>query len=263
MKVAITVKTYPSPSTEYLETVCVAGVRLDTEKPEWVRLYPVPFRFLRDDQRFIKYEVIELDANTHVRDKRPESRRPVLDSIRTVGHLLPDHGWVQRSQAFGSLVGATTACDLRAGVERNKGSAPSLGCIRPADVGKVYIKPPEPWTETMIRNAERATEGDLFRQGIRQLEQPPFDIRFTYRCESKRCPGHDQKTLDWEAQWSAIRWTRDKGQEEAERLAIKKWSSMVSSDKDAAFFLGNQHQHPGSFSILGNWYPKKGPETLF
>lgn len=89
MKVAITVKTYPSPSTEYLETVCVAGVRLDTEKPEWVRLYPVPFRFLRDDQRFIKYEVIELDANTHVRDKRPESRRPVLDSIRTVGHLLP------------------------------------------------------------------------------------------------------------------------------------------------------------------------------
>jgi hypothetical protein len=40
----ITVKTYPNPSETYGETVCVAGVRLDRGRPEWIRLYPVKFR---------------------------------------------------------------------------------------------------------------------------------------------------------------------------------------------------------------------------
>lgn len=36
----ITLKTYPNPSETYGETVCVAGVRLDRGRPEWIRLYP-------------------------------------------------------------------------------------------------------------------------------------------------------------------------------------------------------------------------------
>lgn len=43
-KVLITVKSYPSPSRRYGETVCVAGVDLDSGR--WVRLYPIPFRDL-------------------------------------------------------------------------------------------------------------------------------------------------------------------------------------------------------------------------
>ena len=48
VKILITVKTYPLPSTAYQETVCTAGVK---EDGTWIRLYPVRFRYLLDSQR--------------------------------------------------------------------------------------------------------------------------------------------------------------------------------------------------------------------
>ena len=44
-RVLITVKTYPTLSRKYGETVCTAGVR---EDGTWVRIYPVPFRRLNE-----------------------------------------------------------------------------------------------------------------------------------------------------------------------------------------------------------------------
>lgn len=41
-KVLITVMTYPHPSRGYQELVCTAGV---TDAGEWVRLYPVDYRY--------------------------------------------------------------------------------------------------------------------------------------------------------------------------------------------------------------------------
>ena len=40
-RILVTVKTYPTLSRKYGETVCTAGVRADGT---WVRIYPVPFR---------------------------------------------------------------------------------------------------------------------------------------------------------------------------------------------------------------------------
>lgn len=260
MRVVITVKTYPNPSTEYLETVCVAGVRVDVDPPVWVRLYPIPFRLLDKDKRFSKYEVLAVDTSPQVRDRRPESLRPRLDSIQTVGTLA---SWAQRRGAIGQLIGATTTCELNHGVELAKGSAPSLGCVRPADVGRVYVKRCRPWTDDVLRKAALAADGTLFSPGVTPLRPPPFEIRFPYRCESSGCPGHDQKTMDWEAGWAAVLWSQREGRAAAERMAVQKWGSLVSADKDPAFFLGNQFQHPGSFSILGNWWPVREPEPLF
>jgi hypothetical protein len=31
---------------------------------------------------------------------------------------------------------------------------------------------------------------------------------------------------------------------------------MILGDNDTHFYIGNQHQHRHSFSILGVWYPK-------
>jgi len=50
------VKAYPALSQTYGEVSCVAGVRTDgPSSPEWIRLYPVPFRALNDAQQFHKY----------------------------------------------------------------------------------------------------------------------------------------------------------------------------------------------------------------
>lgn len=51
-EVIVTVKTYPNPSETYGENVCVAGVRLDRGRPEWIRLYPAKFRNADFDSQF-------------------------------------------------------------------------------------------------------------------------------------------------------------------------------------------------------------------
>jgi hypothetical protein len=40
-RILVTVKAYPNPSSKYDETVCVAGI--DVNSKEWIRLYPVPY----------------------------------------------------------------------------------------------------------------------------------------------------------------------------------------------------------------------------
>jgi hypothetical protein len=85
MRVLITVKAVPEPSKKYIDTVCVAGVRLDQPEPTWIRLYPVPFRHLSGEQRYAKYQIIDVDVNRAKNDDRHESRRPVWDSVELVG----------------------------------------------------------------------------------------------------------------------------------------------------------------------------------
>lgn len=49
LRVLITVKTYPIPSSKYDELVCTAGV---TEAGDFVRLYPINFLDLPYDKQY-------------------------------------------------------------------------------------------------------------------------------------------------------------------------------------------------------------------
>ena len=57
-KVLITVMTYPHPSETHQELVCTAGI---TEDQQWVRLYPIDYRYRPKEQQFRKYQWIEID----------------------------------------------------------------------------------------------------------------------------------------------------------------------------------------------------------
>ena len=72
--VFITVKTYPTLSSKYDELVCTAGI---TDKGKWVRIYPVPFRKLKWEEQYKKYQWIELNLVKNQSDHRSESYRPV------------------------------------------------------------------------------------------------------------------------------------------------------------------------------------------
>ena len=76
VKVYITVKTYPTISKKYAELVCTAGL---LEDGSWIRLYPTPFRLLKDEQKFPKYSWIEVDVEKNNSDYRKESYRPNLN----------------------------------------------------------------------------------------------------------------------------------------------------------------------------------------
>jgi hypothetical protein len=51
-RILILAKTYPSPSAQYVETSCVAGI---AQNGSMRRLFPVPFRMIQDGQQFKKW----------------------------------------------------------------------------------------------------------------------------------------------------------------------------------------------------------------
>ncbi len=67
-RILITVKTYPTLSRKYGETVCTAGVR---EDGSWVRMYPVPFRRLDEEQQYAKFDWVECRLVRNKSDPRP------------------------------------------------------------------------------------------------------------------------------------------------------------------------------------------------
>lgn len=69
--VLITVMTYPHPSRGYSELVCTAGI---TRSLEWVRLYPVDYRYRARNQQFRKYQWINVGLAN--RGAGNDNRRP-------------------------------------------------------------------------------------------------------------------------------------------------------------------------------------------
>ena len=48
-RVLITVRTYPTPAKKGVEVSCTAGV---TEEGKWIRLFPIPYRFMDPECSF-------------------------------------------------------------------------------------------------------------------------------------------------------------------------------------------------------------------
>jgi len=102
-RVLITVKAYPNPSKKYGETVCCAGV--DLAANQWIRLYPIPFRDLDDEQRFKKYNVIEVNCAKATDDHRPESYKVDAGSIKVIEWWdSTKDNWAKRKSAVLPLV---------------------------------------------------------------------------------------------------------------------------------------------------------------
>lgn len=257
--VMITVKTYPNPSETYGETVCVAGVRLDRGRPEWIRLYPVKFRNADFGSRFKKYEIIRVNGTYHqANDNRPESFRPRQDEMEHVEQLDTSSNWQRRRVTLDGLIGGTTMCEL---LDQNpKGGmatpAPSLGLIKPVEV-EASVVDGDLWNADEQAKIDKATAADLFGTSLTALEPAPFAVRYKYRCTSPKCKGHDQKVLDWEAGQGGRKWLHDYGADGAREAMLKKWrDEMLSEDNDVHFYVGNQNRRRRSFSVLGVWRPK-------
>lgn len=262
ISVLITVKTYPAPSVRHDETVCVAGVRMDTAVPEWVRLYPIRFRAKDFDSKFKKYQYVDLEAKHRKgHDPRPESYSPVNDTY-SLGEVLDSrNSWAKRRHALGPLIGERTTCELihlnREG--KMNEAIPSLGLIKPASIRGLDVERTPEWSEAKKAKARKAAAPDLFTQGAveHELEPPPWTLRVHYKCMETGCRGHKQQILDWEVGAACYNWSRNGYPDAAIPNMLKSnWESMWADGKDTHFYIGNQHQYRQSFSILGVWYPK-------
>ncbi len=92
-RIFLTVKAYPTISKKHREASCMAGF---TAAGNWIRLYPVPFRDLADDQKFPKYSWIEASVKKS-NDFRQESHSVDYASIRALEHVPTDNNWSRRN----------------------------------------------------------------------------------------------------------------------------------------------------------------------
>lgn len=251
-KVLITVMTYPHPSRGYQELVCTAGI---TEAGEWVRLYPVDYRYRPRNQQFKKYQWIELELGPRGagNDNRKESRRPVLDSIRLLGERI---GTERKWQARREIVDAMphmTRDELLAAFERDR---TSLGIVRPTRVLDLEIRPvkasewkPE-WKQLFLQQT-------LFGPPQKPLRKLPYSFHYVFECEDSKKP-HTAMCEDWELGALFLKLADERGSDEAaaEGVRDKFLGELCRDDKDTRFFMGTHFPY-NTWLVLGVFWPPK------
>ncbi len=231
----------------------------------WIRLYPVPFRALEDEQQFKKYQRVQLRLESHSGDRRPETRRPDRDSIQLLGSPIPTtDSWARRRRFVEPLM-APSMCDL---IRQQRRDGASLGVFRPKRVIDLVIEERNVTVEkreiARAWAAQPSLLGDIGseerRHQLRELELIPWSFKYRYECQDRSCKTHTQSIIDWEI---ATFYRRVRGRPDWRDRMKQRWISEVcGNDRDTALFVGNQHQHPASFLVLGVWWPPRRPEQL-
>ena len=92
----IVARTYPIPVPQGIESSCTAAI---TDKGEWLRLFPVPWRLLPSDQRFRRYQWIEARVTKAPEDARHESFKLTAEGISVVsGPLSSKDYWAAKKE---------------------------------------------------------------------------------------------------------------------------------------------------------------------
>lgn len=134
-KVLISVKTYPTLSKKYNELVCTAGF---LEDGAWIRIYPLPFRALEKDQKYKKWQWIELDLERNRSDGRLESYKVKnLDSIKIIEQLDTKQNWFRRKEVVNK---STVYDDLEVLKKAKKDDSLSLATFKPTKLLDFVVK---------------------------------------------------------------------------------------------------------------------------
>ncbi len=253
-RILVTVKAYPNLSRKYGETVCVAGIDLHTN--QWIRLYPIPFRDLDSDQRFKKYNIIEVKAAKAKNDHRPESYKVDRNTIKVVGSVdykLNKVNWVERKKAVLPTL-SKSMCEI---LGLSQSESKSLGIFKPKNVSFSWEKVT---AEDKKKRQTYYAQQDFLEKKKDPLEAIPYVFRYSFFCAGeKNCQGHTYAIIDWEIAQSFRSWRRRyKTTEKLLEMIEKKWIGMICAPKrDTYFYVGNQLRFRDNFMILGTFYPPK------
>lgn len=269
-RILITVKTYPTLSRKYGETVCTAGLR---EDGTWVRMYPVPFRRLDEAEQYRKFDWVECSRRRNSADPRPETFRPARQNeLQPVGHLDTAHAWRDRRRIVLKTAKVYDRLDdLIVGAKANE---VSLAVFRPTRVLDFSWEEEErEWNAAKVREMrERTNQLDLFadntwRETFKIIPKLPYS--FSYKFEDAAGRISELQVLDWEA--GALYWNCLAGAEgnEADALAkVREKYFDAFLRTDLHFFLGTTQQFdfiaPNPWVIVGVFpIPRENQPDLF
>jgi hypothetical protein len=263
-KILITVKTYPTLSSKYDELVCTAGFR---EDGSWIRLYPIPFRKLDYENRYAKYQWIELDIVKNNSDFRPESYRPYDYDNILVGEKIStgrDRLWLERKKF--ALHKVYDDIEVLKAEAKDKELYTSLATFKPTKIRKFKCEPiSREWdSDKLIKLEAKAKQYDLFKRSdnpFNVVDKVPY--KFSYHIEDINGKESTMMIEDWELcqlYWKVLK--KHNGDEEKACLDVKKkYFDDFAMTKDLYLYLGTTRQFhlvaPNPFIIIGTFHPKK------
>lgn len=262
-KVLITVKTYPTLSEKYDELVCTAGFR---EDGTWVRIFPVPFRKLKYDSRYKKWQWIELDLVKNTSDYRPESYRPqdIDNEIKILEEVDTNYEWADRKRiALGNVY--TNMTDLLA-EKKEKGT--SLAVLKPTEiVDLIWEECDRNWSKTKLDFVlANQAQGSLFdveetKEIFKVVKKIPY--RFSYVFKTGDGIVRTMMIEDWELGMLYLHCLESAKGDEAKacQKVREKYYNWMYMKRDLYFFVGTTKQFhnvaPNPFIIIGTFHPPK------
>jgi hypothetical protein len=231
--------------------VCTAGV---TEAGEWVRLYPVDYRYRPKNQKFRKYQWIKVDlaARGGGNDDRKESRKPDLDSIQLLGDPLgTDDAWRSRREIIDRLP-VQTVLQLQALHAQDK---TSLGIVRPKRILDLAIE--DASHEWKPEWQQLYSQLLLFGPPPKPLAKVPFKFSYVFECDDSQKP-HNAMIEDWELGVLYLKEMARLGDEKkaAESVRHKFFDELCASDRDTRFFMGTVFPY-NTWVVVGVFWPPK------
>jgi hypothetical protein len=140
--------------------------------------------------------------------------------------------------------------------ERDARQFPTLGIFKPGQITGFTIEPAKQpnWTPEQM-NALRQIP--LFQTApADELEKIPFDFKYHFRCNESECTGHHLTCFDWEMGVAYRNWRRRHG-DNWQQVFRETFETKMMNKNDTHFFVGNQHQAPTAWIIVGLFYPPK------
>jgi hypothetical protein len=236
-RVRILVKAFPQHSDKYQETVCCAGV---TDDAQLIRLYPITYRRLAQENQFNRYDLIEATLTKASNDGRPESYRVDHDSIKVIERStgLSDANKVRLWQPH--ILSSLTALE-----DEHRVNGRSLGIIQPDPASLKFS-----WRDAEAEDKEdtRGVQASLFEQPLRPLEPPEFTFFYRYTSGGKE---HTQSLQDWEVQATYIAYQRQYGsREKALQMMAQEYGENIPT-RNLHFIMGNMAKRQWQFIVIG------------
>ena len=239
-QIFVLVKAYPQPSQTYGETVCCAGV---TPDGEFVRMYPIRYRHLKPEQRFDRYDLVEVRGERPRDDHRPESFHVSEESIKIV---QPARGTDPGSKAKVWLPLVSNSLDHLK--QANDTESVSLGIVKPEpeSVRFTWQKAAESDEQDQAIAKSLLQQQSLIEGSLKPLQSPEYAFTYQYESGTRKSKG---KIHDWEVQ-AAYRNYRVKYGDQALRMMKRQWQDEMV-DQNLHLFLGTMKAHPKQFIIVG------------
>ncbi|MGB0669874.1 MAG: hypothetical protein ACPGNT_00120 [Rhodospirillales bacterium] len=227
-------KALPHAGEKHGETVCCAGL---TREGLWRRLFPVPFRRLKSDSKFQRWQRISYACRIPKDDNRSESRRIEQEGIKITGKIRPS----ERARFLTPRILPS--------VEEAARRGQSLTLIRPHDLRFIATKKSE---EEIFKERENfrqaAIQKSFLDRELKELSPCPYKFHFKYKTEDNK--RHSSLCDDWETTATFYRRSKTMSDEQAIE-SMRQTYEIDFANAGVAFAMGTHSKYPKTWLLIG------------